>query len=119
MLLSESEIRKNDLLVTDLLYIPLRPTDFQLLLPMLTFVAVLIMNGILIRVILRKHRKRQLELQASTLPSSPSKTENNAYKMLAACALLYLLTQFPSFVANILELLELTCVHQMTSVAKS
>ncbi|OQV25429.1 hypothetical protein BV898_01105 [Hypsibius exemplaris] len=76
-----------------------------------TFIAILLLNALLLRVIARQHRVRRESLHVGEHRSRG--VDRGAVAMLLACSLCYLLTQMPGFAGNVLFLLNKACIHQL------
>jgi hypothetical protein len=76
--------------------------SFQLIVPVVTFLVIFSVN-VVVSVHLVRHRKFR---NTNTLRGSSQNAlkDNQAIHMLLGCAVLYILTQFPGFVYNILQL---------------
>jgi hypothetical protein len=85
----------------------------QAIIQMGTFLAILVLNILLLRVILRR---RDLQvIQKKTDRDWRSGVDKGAVAMLAVCVVLYLVTQMPGFVGNVLYLLDKGCVRQLSA----
>ncbi|GAU89837.1 hypothetical protein RvY_02339 [Ramazzottius varieornatus] len=93
------------------------------LLPILTFLIVLLLNGTLLRLLVLKRRARAAELQVIVRSSKANKptppSDRNASVMLAVCVMLYLSTQSVAVWDNGLEILDRACVRRRTRLERA
>ncbi|XP_055339416.1 probable G-protein coupled receptor 139 [Paramacrobiotus metropolitanus] len=83
----------------------------QVFIQVFTFLAILIVNTVLLLTIFQQRKRREKKLQAVS-SKEKAYAEWYALPMLAACVILYLATQFPGFIDNLTYLLEKTCTFQ-------
>ena len=75
----------------------------QIVMPLLSFLVILTLNLLLAKVIVAANHQRKSQLLADQLLPANSNTDRNAQKLLTACVTLYLCTQFPAGILNILS----------------